>query len=83
MSKPRMRRPAPSPGASRPTGNSAALRRRAEACREQADALERMLEETQAHFGKAFAAADAQRSTRDRIADAARGGRKLGAVHHR
>jgi len=59
------------------------LRRRAEAYREKADALEAMLTEVQDQFTEAFAAADSQRSTRDRITQAARSGRSLGAVHNR
>lgn len=50
----------------------ATLRRRAAAYREKADALEATLRGTQEQFAESFSAADAQVSTRDRIAAAAR-----------
>lgn len=76
MTKPRLTRPPArvvSPGT-----NAPALRRRAEAYRDKADALEAMLKGTQDQFADSFAAADSQVSTRDRINDAARKGRRLG-----
>jgi len=62
-----------------PGASVAALRRRAETYREKANALEAMLADTQMQFAEAFNAADSQVSTRDRIATAARRGRRLGA----
>ncbi len=67
-----------SPGVRPPGANARALRRRAEAYREKADELEAMLRDTQDEFTTAFAALDAQTSTRDRITRAARGSRGLG-----
>jgi hypothetical protein len=66
-----------------PGKNVGALRRRAEACRDRAEQLETMLRETQDQFTEAFATADAQVSTRDRITKAARNGRRFGAVGNR
>jgi len=63
-------------GSGRTPGNAPALRRRAERYREQADALEAALTETQQQFADAFAAVDAQTTTRERISDAARRNRK-------
>ncbi len=62
----------PNGGGARRGTSGTALRRRADAYREQADALEQMLVETQQHFTEAFAEADSQTTTRDRISDAAR-----------
>lgn len=62
-----------------PGAGVAALRRRAATYREKADALEAMLKGAQDHFTDAFAVADSQVSTRERIAEAARRGRRLGA----
>lgn len=75
--KTRLTRPEPNyaPG----PASATRLRDRAEKCRAKADELESALLETQDHFSEAFATADAQRSTRDRISDEARRGRKLGA----
>lgn len=67
----RTRLTAPPPVRTGPTASPGVLRRRAVAYREKADALEKLLADTQAHFGEAFAEADAQRSTRDRITEEA------------
>ena len=68
-----------SSGGGTPANSAPALRRRAEAYRDKADQLEAMLNDTQKQFAGAFAAADSQLSTRERITDAARGPRRLGA----
>jgi hypothetical protein len=73
----------PNTSGRRPTGNVATLRRRAEAYRDRADELEAVLADTQDQFTEAFAVADAQMSTRDRISKAARGKRQLGGVGNR
>jgi hypothetical protein len=78
----RMTRPEPR-YTSAPGSNERSLRRNAEKYRDRADELESMLAATQRKFTEAFAAADAQVSTRDRITKAARGNRRLGAVGNR
>jgi hypothetical protein len=67
----------PNTGNARGATSAPALRRRADAYRDRADELEAILKETQDQFTDAFAAADSQLSTRDRINDAARKHRRL------
>lgn len=62
----------PNTAGGRGAASVAALRRRAEAYRAKADALEATLQDTQEQFAESFSAADARVSTRDRIAAAAR-----------
>lgn len=68
----------PNTGGSRGATSVAALRRRAESYRNKADALEATLTGTQEAFAESFSTADLQVSTRDRISEAARKGRRLG-----
>ena len=72
MPKTRLTRPPARVSAPNSGASVAALRRRAEAYRAKADALEATLRGTQEQFAESFSAADAQVTTRDRIATAAR-----------